>query len=278
MADQIDNMVFKAPFFMYLVGKSDQGKTYWIFNGLLPQAFKEKYEIHWVVPKTFMVEAPIAEQALKHKDYYIHPTKDLGKETMTNLLRIIRKNENKKLVIIDNFTFGVTDALLDVTTYSRKYNASIVFIGHSLFANSKISPRLREMVSYFVFTYMPIPNTYKKFFGDELFEIYKREITSKSYKFMILDLGRGLYSIGKLPDYKITLETNDQFKGISKKLKDTLKKLNMTEEEKQEIEGNGKDVKMIGHDPTKNVDKVKKEFDKIKRIDFTIQNGRNNYY
>ncbi len=208
--EQIKHVTFSLPGFIYLVGQSNQGKTYFVFNGIIPEALTKGYDIHWVVNKAFDVEKPLAKQALEYPNVFIHRAKNLDGETMRNLINIIRSNENKKLVIIDNFTYGITPEFLDYTTFARKFNASTIFISHTLFANNKISPRLRELVSYFIFFYLPMSNSYRRILDDEMFETYQEQIESKSYKFLIVDLNNSHYSIGKLPEYTINIITKDQ--------------------------------------------------------------------
>jgi len=219
---EVKEIIFDLPAFLYIVGKSDQGKTYYIYSGIVPEAMKHKFDIHYVVNNAFPVEEPLAKQALSHDNVFIHPSKDLNEKSMKNLIGIIRQNDRKKLVIIDNFTYGITGDFLDFITFARKYNTSVIFISHTVFASRAISPRLREVVSYFIFFYMDMGESYKKILNKEMSEIYRDEITSKSYKFLTYDLARGIYSVGKLPEYKIKLKVTDQFKGskLSKALRE----------------------------------------------------------
>jgi len=63
----------------------------------------------------------------------------------------------------------------------------------------------------------PNPVVFKQYLGVELFKTYVTEITIKSYKFLIWDIGESEYSVGKLPEYKLKLVHKDQFNDPSKK-------------------------------------------------------------
>jgi hypothetical protein len=203
-------ITFQFPAFIYLCGQSNNGKTYFVSNGLIPKCLEAGFQIHWVVNKAFDIEKDLAQQALDSDKIFIHRAKDLSKSTIDNLLKVIKANDKKKLVIVDNFTYEITLEFLDYITFARKYNASTLFISHTLFANSKISPRLRELVSYFIFFYMPISDSYKKILDNQMFDVYRDEIGSFSYKFLIIDLPNSVYSIGKLPEYPLKIKVKDQ--------------------------------------------------------------------
>jgi hypothetical protein len=209
---RVENITFNLPGFIMVAGQSNQGKTYFIYKGMIAKALEEGFHIHWVVNNGFDVEEPLAKQALKHKNIYIHPASDLSYRTMQNLIKIISSNSIKKLVIFDNFTYGITSEFLNLITYARKYNASTVFLTHTLFASKDISPRLRELISYYVFFYIPLQDStsYKRILGEDLYETYSDEIESKSYKFLILDPSANEYVISKLPDYEIKFKVTDQ--------------------------------------------------------------------
>jgi len=209
---------------MIIAGKSNEGKTFFVTNGLVKEALKNNMCVRYVVNNRHDVETDLAQQALKHKDIFVHPAKDLGKDTLKNLINIIKEHDQKTLIIYDNFTYSITPEFLDFCTIARKYNCSTVFITHTLYANAKISPRLREQVGYFVFFYLPASKTYKMILQDGLYETYKDEITPKSYKFMIIDYPNSVYSIGKLPDYKIDFKITDQKQ--TGKLASALKEIN----------------------------------------------------
>lgn len=210
MVQKVNNIKFNLPSFTIVAGQSNQGKSYFIFEGVIPKLVELGFEIHWVVNNGFDVEIPIAKQALQYDKYFIHPTSSLNRTSIDNLIEIIRSNDDKKIVIFDNFTYGITGEFLDYVTYARKYNASTIFITHTLFANNKISPRLRELVSYYVFFYLPTSTSYKKIIGDEFYEVYEDNIESKSYKFMIIDPSASQYTIGKLPEYELKFKVVDQ--------------------------------------------------------------------
>lgn len=209
---QVENITFDCPCFIYIVGLMENGKTFFVYNGLAKKALEEGFEIHYVVNSGFDIEAPLAEQVLKHKKkVFIHPTKSIGEEPMNKLKAQLAENERKKMVIVDNFTYSLTANFLDFVTFCRKYNATTVFISHSLFANAKISPRLRENVGYWVFFYNPRKNAYKKILDtDEALQVFHDNIQSQSFKFMVYDPARDRYAIGKLPDYQINLNVRDQ--------------------------------------------------------------------
>jgi hypothetical protein len=230
------SITLELPAFTIVAGQSKQGKTYFVFQSVIPEALKHGYEIHWIVNKHFMVEPPIAQQALKHEDYYIHVTGDLGRETISKMIKRIKETETKKLILIDNFSFDRKQGVefLNFVTFARKYNASVMFLGHSLFNDPKIAPRLREMVMYMFLFFIPMNDSYKKILGESKFQTYLTNIQARRYKFLFFDLSGGDALIGKYPGVKLTIKTDDQFKGLDRKMVDALKKIN---EEMDDHEG-----------------------------------------
>ena len=84
------------------------------------KALEEKFDVHYVVNNRFEIEKPLAQQALKHKGVFIHPASDIEQGTMNNLKKIISKNDHKKVVIVDNFTYQLSlDFLSWVTITGR---------------------------------------------------------------------------------------------------------------------------------------------------------------
>lgn len=209
---RVDNITFDCPCFIYIVGLMENGKTYFVFNGLAKKALDEGFQVHYVVNSGFAIESPLAEQAIKYKKkVFIHPTKTIGEEPMNKLKALLSENEAKKLLIVDNFTYSLTQNFLDFVTYCRKFNTTTVFISHSLFASAKISPRLRENVGFWVFFYNPRKNAYKKILDtDEALAAFHDNIQAQSFRFMVYDPARDKYAIGKLPEYEINLNVRDQ--------------------------------------------------------------------
>lgn len=214
-----------TPGFVYVIGKPNEGKTFFTM-GVIEEAVKDKFSIHMIVNNRFPIEPAVAEQALKHKNYFIHPTPSLEPEHLNNLLKILKENEKPKLVIIDNFTYSLNLDVLDWFTYARKYNATVIFISHTIYANQKVSPRLREMVTTYVLFYIAEPKAFKKILEPDVWELYKNQVTSKSFKFLFYSLSKGEYTVGKLPQFKITIENEDQFKNLNPKFVKALKKIN----------------------------------------------------
>lgn len=204
-----EHITFRSPFFGIIVGKPNEGKSTFI-NALVDEMPK-KAKIIYVVNSNFKIEPEILERAKDNKNIFIFKAKDLSKTTLDTIIESL-KSKNQKLIIVDNFTYQLSLSFLDFTTYSRKYNASTIFIGHTLFASPKISPRLREAVSYIVFFYLPESKSYKFYLGEDLYNVYREEITHESYKFLLWDVGESEYTIGKIPEYQLKLTHNDQFK------------------------------------------------------------------
>ena len=207
--EPIEKIDWMLPSFTLIAGMPNQGKTYFTRH-LVDHLLKMKFDIYYVVNSAFEVEKDLAEQAIKHKRVFILRAKDLEGNTLNNIKKMLRENDNPKLLIFDNFTYQLSLPFLNFTTFARKYNASVVFITHTLFADAKIAPRLREAVNYFIFFYLPISNSYKRILDDELFEIYKDNIHSKSYMFLLLDLRNSGYIIDKIPHFKFDFEVIDQ--------------------------------------------------------------------
>lgn len=207
--EQLDKIDWLIPSFTLVAGKTNEGKTYFT-RELVQELLKKKFEIYYVVNSSFEVEKELAEQAIEHKNVFIVRARDLEANTLLNLKKLVRKNDKKKLMIVDNFTYQLSLGFLNFTTFSRKYNTSVIFITHTLFANEKISPRLRESVSYFVFFYLPMSDSYKRVLKGDLYDIYQDNIQSRSFKFMILDFRNSGYLIDKLPHFKFHFDIIDQ--------------------------------------------------------------------
>lgn len=207
----VDNITFELPKFCMLAGASDQGKTYWLYEGFLKPLLAKKYQIHWVINDRFPIEEKVAKEALDHDNVFIHPAHDLSQSVVNNLIKILRSNDKCKIVLIDNFTHDVSHSLLELSTYIRKYNASLVLITHSFFAVKDKSTRIRDFVGYYVLFWMKQNATnanLQHVIGKDLYELYREEITDRSFKFMIV--GDNEFTIGKLPDYTIKTNFRDQ--------------------------------------------------------------------
>lgn len=211
-----NHITFQSPFSMMVIGHSNNGKTFYINN--LVDTLPKKVKIVYIVNSNFDIEPEILERAEKNDKIFIIKAPDLSIKTINFLVKSLT-SKDQKLLIFDNFTYQLSLPLLNFFTYSRKYNASSIFICHTLHASKTISPRLKETVNYIVFFYLPNPNpvSYKQFLGVELYNTYISEITHKSYKFLIWDIGESEYSIGKLPEYKLKLVHKDQFNDPTKK-------------------------------------------------------------
>lgn len=207
--EQLDKIDWLIPSFTLIAGQPNQGKTYFTRH-LVDELLKKKFEIYYVVNSAFEVEKELAEQAIKHKNVFIVRAKDLEQNTLLGLKKLIRQNDKPKLVIVDNFTYQLSLPFLNWCTFARKYNASVIFISHTLFANEKISPRLREAVNYFIFFYLPASDSYKRILKNDLYDIYQDNIQSRSFKFMILDLRNSGYLIDKLPHFQFHFDIIDQ--------------------------------------------------------------------
>lgn len=200
---EVSDIKFRHPFpFMYIVGMSENGKTYFV-NEVVRDALKKKFKILYVVNKAFEVEEDIEKLFTKNKNVYILKCSDLESGTI-NFIKKSMVSEERKLIIVDNFTYGLTWAFLDLITFIRKYNASIIFISHTFYASPKISPRLRELLRYIVLFYMPDKknDNLKMIVDDDLYEKYRKEVTYLSYKFMLIDNTASQYLVSKLPEFK----------------------------------------------------------------------------
>jgi hypothetical protein len=188
---------------MYVVGMSENGKTYFV-NELVRDALKKHFKILYVVNKAFDIEEDIDKLFQKNKNVYILKCSNLEKGTIDFIKKSFVSDE-KKLIIVDNFTYSLSLAFLDLITFIRKYNASMVFISHTFYASPKISPRLRELLRYIVLFYMPkkVKNDNLKMILDEdLLDKYREEVTYLSYKFMLIDNASSMYLISKIPEFK----------------------------------------------------------------------------
>lgn len=219
----LDHIDWMLPSTTLVTGLSNQGKTYFVRN-MVDHLIKKKFEIYYVVNSDFKVEKDLGKQVIDYENVYVLIAKDLGASTLNNIKKLIRKNEKPKLLIFDNFTYDLSYPFLNYTTFSRKYNASTVFITHNLFADPNISPKLRTTVNYFIFFYLPISASYKRILNDEMYDIYVNNIKSRSYKFLFLDLKESGYLIDKIPHFKFNFDIIDQEeKGeIAKALKEMM--------------------------------------------------------
>lgn len=209
---RVDNIPLQCPSFIYVVALSNNGKTYFIYEGLAKKALEEGFEIHYVVNSRFDIEVPIAEQAIANKGkVFIYPCKNIQAETFDKLMVEISKNDDKKLVVIDNFTYSTSLPMLDYITICRKFNSTSVFLSHTIFANQKISPRLRESVGTWILGYCPRADEYKMVLDSkDALRVFRKNIKAQSYKFMIYEPAYHKYAIAKLPEYKIELKVTDQ--------------------------------------------------------------------
>ena len=214
---EINNINFRHPFFMYIIGKSEAGKTYFV-NNVVDDALKKKFKVVYIVNKAFPVEKEIEERQEKHKNVYIIETGNLEKPTIDFITSSMTTNK-RKLLIFDNFTYSLTLPFLNFTTFSRKYNASVVLIAHSLFASKIISPRLRELVSYFVLFYMPDVESVERILTTRQAELFEEHIKFRTFKFLLIDNANSTYLISKLPEFKVNLIWDKEKREKEKKLK-----------------------------------------------------------
>lgn len=200
---EVNDIQFRHPCFIYIIGKSEAGKTFFI-NHVVDDAMKKKFKVVYIVNKAFPVEEEIDEKCEKNKNVFIIQTSNLEQPTMDFITKSMT-SDKKKLLIFDNFTFGLTLPFLDFTTFSRKYNASVVFIGHSLYSSKTISPRLRELVSYFVLFYLPDVDAIKRILTKKQIELFEEHIKFRSFKFLLIDNANSTYLISKIPEFRPTL-------------------------------------------------------------------------
>lgn len=196
---EVKDIQFRHPCFIYIVGKSEAGKTFFV-NELVRNTLKSKFKIVYIVNDSFEVEKPIIQLMEKNEKVFVIKCKDLSYRTMDFLTKSIT-SKDKKLLIIDNFTYSLTPEMLEFTTYSRKYNASVAFIGHSFFSNRTISPRLRELVSYFILFYLPTVENLNRIMPQKLIETFEREITFRSFRFLLIDQSNSTWLVSKLPEF-----------------------------------------------------------------------------
>lgn len=211
---EVKNITWTHPNFTYIIGRSNTGKTYFT-NHLVKEALKKKFKVVYVVNSAFDVEDEIQELCEKNKNVYVVKCRDLKKPTIDFLTNAM-KSDSRKIIIVDNFSYSLTLEFLDFTTFSRKYNASVVFIAHSLFSNKTISPRLRELVSYFILFYLPKNNNMKMILDDEMLKIYQRDIGFRTFKFLFIDQANSEYLVSKLPEYNFKIEWIEQKKKNNK--------------------------------------------------------------
>lgn len=205
-----DDIKFMIPSFSMCLGQPNQGKTYFTRH-LVEILLKKGFEIYYVVNRAFTVEEELGEQAVDEENVYILKAKDLSEQTLDNIIAKLTKNDKPKLVIYDNFTYQISKPFLNMCTFARKYNASTLFISHTIFADAKIGPRIREAVNYFIFFYIPKSDSYRKFIGKEMYdEVYLPEIKSREFRFLLIDLKDSKYTVNKLPEFKFNFEIIDQ--------------------------------------------------------------------
>lgn len=191
---EINKIEFSHPFFAYVVGKSNTGKTYFT-NNLVDQALKKKFKIVYIVNDAFDLESGIINKLQKSNNVYVIKCTNLESETIDKIKEMTNTN-SLKLLIFDNFSYGITLAYLDYITYARKYNSSIIFISHTIFASPRISPRLREITSYFILFYLPGGESKYKFIIDEHeIEQYKKHVKYRNFKKLIVDNLNGTYML-----------------------------------------------------------------------------------
>lgn len=208
----VDNITFDLPKFVMVCGASDQGKTFWLYEGFLKPLLQENYLVHWIVNDRFPIESKVAEEMRAHKkSVFVHPAHDLSDSVIAKLIQVLRSNDKKKVVLVDNFTHEISPALLELSTYIRKYNATLVLITHSFFAKKDISARLRDLAGYYVLFWMKQNDTnanLQHVIGRDLYEIYRDQIGDRSFKFLIVSDNE--FTIGKLPEYTIKTKFRDQ--------------------------------------------------------------------
>jgi hypothetical protein len=205
---------------MYIVGMSENGKTYWT-NELVRDALKKKFKILYVVNKAFDVEPEIQKLFENNKNVFIISAGDLEKPTIDVIEKTL-VSKSRKIIIVDNFTYSISLAFLNLVTFVRKYNASIIFISHTFFASRSVSPRLREVLRYLILFYMPPKarnDNLKMILDEDLLEKYRKEVTYLSYKFMAVDTASSFFVISKLPEFKINIVFDKSKKEEDKKIK-----------------------------------------------------------
>ena len=122
---------------------------------------------------------------------------------MDTIKDLLSRTKNRKLVIFDNF-YQITPEFAEYTTFSRKYNASTVYIAHSFFS-SKVGSRMREFSNYVVLFYLIDSKTQrrslKSVIGEDMMEVFYNKIGYKSYKSMLIVPYDNTYYINP-PDVK----------------------------------------------------------------------------
>ena len=192
---QTDNVEFKHPMFAIFVGRSASGKTT-LCNRIVEQVInKKKFNIVYVVNDAFSIELELLEMLKKHKNVHIIKCDSLKKEKMDPIQDYVKGLNTPTLIIMDNFTYGLRDnAFLNFTTYSRKYNCSVIYIAHTLYGAKAIYPRLRELLSYLVIFY--INNSKLKYLlGEEIEDVYVQNIRFREYTKLIYDFNSQVYMV-----------------------------------------------------------------------------------
>ena len=193
---QTDSIDFKPPYFCMIAGRSNSGKRFFT-NRIVEQVInKKKFNIVYIVNDAFDIELKLLELLKKHKNVHIIKCDSLKQEKMDPIQNYVKALNSKTLCIFDNFTYGLRDnAFLNFTTFSRKYNCSVIYICHTLYGSKAIYPRLRELLSYIVMFY--INNSKLKYLlGEEIEDVYTKNIRFREYTKLIYDFNNQVYVIG----------------------------------------------------------------------------------
>jgi len=182
---------FIHPWSAMICGVSGSGKTVFL-SKIINETMKKRWHTIYVTCKGYPIEEE--KQIVELRDRYgdnitVAQARDMSENTILKIRKLLSSlpREQPKHLIFDNFTYDLSESLLNFLTINRKLNTSVSLLMHDLFSNPKLGPRLRGTLKYSVLFYLGSNVNNLKFFltTDEMKEQYLKEVRFKNYKKLI---------------------------------------------------------------------------------------------
>lgn len=182
---------FVHPWSAMVCGVSGSGKTVFL-SKIIKESLRKKWATIYVTCKGYRIEEEAQITALRdeHSDLMcIAQASDMGESTIIKIKKLLASlpYTQPKHLIFDNFTYDLSESLLNFLTINRKLNTSVTLLMHDLFSNPKLGPRLRGTLKYSVLFYLGSNVNNLRFFltSDVMKDEYLENVKFKNFKKLI---------------------------------------------------------------------------------------------
>lgn len=196
---------FIHPWSAMVCGVTGSGKTVFL-SKIINETIKKKWFTLYITCQGYRIEeekqiTKIREDILKSQEGKAEPSNGIKAalviaqapnmkssviDRIIKLLNTLPRTQPKHL-IFDNFTYDLSEDLLNLLTYNRKLNTSVTILMHDLFSNPRLGPRLRGSLKYSVLFYLGSNINNLRFFltTSEMIDMYLTNVQYKNFKKLI---------------------------------------------------------------------------------------------